>query len=80
MDPNKVNEYETYREGVAADVVGADREIRDLQVLDAMDVQSRVQDTMLDNTVALPWSHAASAEGVPGSLAVTLHPFLDVSN
>lgn len=45
-----------------------------------MDVQSLIQDTMLDNAIAILWTHAASTERVPGCLAVSLHPFLDVSN
>ena len=65
-------------ESVAAHIVGADGEIRDLEVLDAMDVESLVKDTVLDNIVAFAWCHAASAQGVPGGLAVALHPLLDV--
>jgi hypothetical protein len=70
----------TYREGVAADVVRADREIRDLQVLNAMDIQSLIQDTMLDNAVALSRAHRACAQAVPSSLRVSLDPFLNMSN
>ena len=34
---------------VAADVVGADGEIGDLEALDAVDVETLVQDTVLDD-------------------------------
>ena len=47
------------RTGVASDVVGADRKIGNLEVLDAMDVQALVQDTVLDDAVALLRSHRA---------------------
>lgn len=67
----------TYRESVAANVVGTDTEIRHFQVLDAVDVQSLVQDTMLDDVIAILWTHATSSKRVPGSLAVALDPFLD---
>jgi hypothetical protein len=45
-----------------------------------MDVESLIQDTVLDNIVAFLRAHAASAQGVPRSLAVTLHPLLNVCN
>jgi hypothetical protein len=45
---------------VAADVVRADREIGNLEVLHAVDVEALVEHTMLDDTVALLWSHRAS--------------------
>lgn len=45
---------------VAAHVVRADAEISDLQTLNTMNVEAFVQHTMLDNAVALLWSHGAS--------------------
>lgn len=59
---SRVRGSETYRESVAANVVGTDGQVRDLKVLDAMDVESLVQDTMLDDLVALPRCHAACAK------------------
>ena len=40
---------ERSRVRVAADVVGADGEIGDLEALDAVDVETLVQDTVLDD-------------------------------
>jgi hypothetical protein len=45
-----------------------------------MDIQSLIQDTMLDNAITLFRTHAASAQRVPGGLAVALNPFLNVLN
>ena len=70
----------TYREGVAANIVRADGQVGDLEVLDAVDVQSRIQDTVLDNAVALSRSHGAGAQAVPCGFAVSLNPFLNVGN
>ena len=70
----------TYRKSVAADIVGADRQIGHLQILDAVDVESLVQDTVLDNLVAFSWSHAAGTKRMPRGLAVPLYPFLNVPN
>ena len=70
----------TYRESVAANIVRADGEIRHLQVLDAVDVQSLIQDTMLDNAITLLGSHATCSKRVPGGLDMSLNPFLDMSN
>jgi hypothetical protein len=58
--------------GVAADVVRADGQIRDLQALDAVDVEALVEHTVLDDAVALLGSHGARAERVPGGLDVAL--------
>lgn len=64
----------TYAVGVAADVVRADRQVCDLQALDAVDVQALVDNTtVLGELVALPWRHAASSEAVPGGLNMALH-------
>lgn len=70
----------SYRERVAADVVRADRKIRDLQVLDAVHIEPLVQDTVLDDAVALAWSNAARAQRVPGGLDMALDPFLNMGN
>jgi hypothetical protein len=45
-----------------------------------MDVQSLIQDTMLDNIVALLRTHATGAQGVPGRFTMALNPFLNVLN
>jgi hypothetical protein len=42
---------------VAANIIGADRKICDLQILDAMDVKALIKNTMLDNAVSFSWSH-----------------------
>lgn len=47
--------------GVAADVVGADGQVGDLEVLDAVHVEALVENTVLDDAVALLWCHGASA-------------------
>ena len=65
--------------GVAADVVGADGQIGDLQALDAVHVQALVEHTVLDDAVTLLRGHGARAEGVPGGLDVTLLRSIDVS-
>ena len=57
---------------VAADVVGADGQIGDLQALDAVDVETLVEYTVLDDAVALLGRHGARAERVPGGLDVAL--------
>lgn len=67
-----------YREGVATDIVGAHRKIRNLQVLDSVDIQSLVQDTMLDDAVTLFRSNTASTKRMPCSLDVALYPFLNM--
>ena len=58
--------------GVAADVIGADRQIGDLQALDTVDVEALVKYTVLDDAVALLGCHGARAERVPGGLDVAL--------
>jgi len=45
------------RVGVASDVVGADRQVSHLKALDAVHVESLVQNTVLDNAVAVPGRH-----------------------
>ena len=64
--------------GVAADVVRADTQVRDLQALDAVHVEALVQHAVLDDRVALLGRHAARAQRVPGRLHVALDPLLDV--
>lgn len=55
---------------VATDVVGADGQIGNLETLDAVDVKALVEDTMLDDGVAVLGSHGTSTERVPGSFNV----------
>jgi hypothetical protein len=71
-------EGSTYRESVTPNIVRTDTQVRDLEVLDAMDIQALVEDTVLDDVVALAGRHAACSQGMPGCLAVALHPFLNV--
>lgn len=47
----------THRESVAADIIGADGQVGYLEVLDTMDIETLVQDTVLDDTVPLPRCH-----------------------
>lgn len=47
--------------GVAADVVGADGQVGDLEALDAVHVEALVEDTVLDDRVALAGSHGAGS-------------------
>ena len=47
---------------VATDVIRADRQLRTLQTLDAMDVEAWIKDAVLDNGVAFLGCHAAGAE------------------
>lgn len=75
-----MDDVETYREGVATNVVRADGKIGDLQVLHTVNVESLIQDTVLDDIVALFRSHAAGTQRVPGGLAVSRHPLLNVCN
>jgi hypothetical protein len=70
----------TYAEAVAPGIVRADGKIGDLQVLDAMNIETLVEDTMLDNLITLFGRHAAGTQGMPGSLTVSFNPFLDMSN
>jgi hypothetical protein len=58
--------------GVAADIVGTDRQIGDLQALDAVNVEALVEHTVLHDAVALLGCHRARAERVPGRLDVAL--------
>jgi hypothetical protein len=62
---------------VATHVVGADGKISNLESLDAMDVESLVEDTVLDDAVTLLGSHGAGSKGVPGRLGVALDPFCE---
>jgi hypothetical protein len=64
---------------VTADIVRAERQVRNLQALDAVDVKALVEHTVFDDTVTLLRGHGARAEGVPGSLDVTLLRSIDVS-
>lgn len=45
------------RVGVAADIVGADGQVSNLEALDAVDIEALVQDTVLDDAVAVPGRH-----------------------
>lgn len=47
---------------VAADIIRADGQVSDFEALDAMDVEARVEDTVLDDAVAFFGCHAAGAE------------------
>ena len=70
----------TYGEGVATHVVRAHGKVGDLQVLDTVDIQSLVQNTMLDNAVAFTRSDTASTKRMPGGFNMALDPLLDVRN
>lgn len=55
---------------VAADIVGADGKVGNLEALDAVDVEALVEDAVLDDGVAFARGHGAGAEGVPGCFDV----------
>jgi len=59
-------------------LTGTDGKISDLEALDTVNVQSLVENTVLDDAVALARRHAARAKRVPGRLNVALDPLLDV--
>jgi len=61
---------ERSRVRIAADVVGADGQVGDLEALDAVDVQALIEHTVLDDGVAVPGSHGARSKRVPCSLNV----------
>lgn len=63
----------TYAIGVAADVVGTDGQVRDLETLDAMDVEALIEHTVLDDGVTLPRSHTTGTQAVPSGLNVALN-------
>jgi hypothetical protein len=50
---------------VAANVIGTDGQVSNLEALDAVDVEALVENTVFDDGVAVAWSHGARAEGVP---------------
>jgi hypothetical protein len=60
------------RIGVTSDIVRANGQVRNLQALDAVDVEALVEHTVLDDAVTLLGGHGARAERVPGSLDVAL--------
>lgn len=45
-----------------------------------MNIQSLVEDTMLDDIVALLGTHGGGAQGVPRGFSMALDPFLDVGD
>ena len=60
------------RVGIAADVIRADGQIGDLEVLGTVDVEALVEHTVLDDRVALLGRHAAGSERVPCRLEEAL--------
>jgi hypothetical protein len=60
------------RIGVTSNVVRADGQVRNLQALDAVDVEALIEHTVLDDAVTLLGGHGARAERVPGGLDVAL--------
>jgi hypothetical protein len=65
---------------VATNILWTNRKIRDFEVLYPMDVETLIENTVLDNAITLLGSHPAGTQRVPSCLAVSLHPFLDVCN
>ena len=59
-------------------IVWADTQVCDLQPLDSMDIQSLIQDTVLDDTITFLRSHATSSQTVPSGLDMSLYPLLNV--
>lgn len=66
--------FDAYREGVAADVVRADGQIGNLEMLDAVHVKALVQDTVLHDAVTILRRHGAGSKRMPCGLAMTLYP------
>lgn len=62
---------------VAANVVGADGKISNLEALDTVHVESLIKNTVLDDAVTLLGCHGAGSEAVPGGLCVALDPFYE---
>lgn len=62
---------------LTSNVVRADREISNLEALDAVDVKALIEHTVLDDAVALLGRHGAGSQAVPGALDVALDPLLD---
>src|SRR3569833_1703402 len=58
-------------------VIGTDTEISYFQSLDAMDIESFIEHTVLHNAVAFLGSHGAGSEAVPRTFDMTLHPLFD---
>lgn len=52
-------QMETYAESVATNVVWTDGKVCNFEVLDSMNIETLVENTMLDNAVAFFWCHAA---------------------
>ena len=75
-----LTDQQSCAESVAANVVWADTQIRDLQALNTVDIQTLVKHTMLHDIVALPWCHRARSQRVPGRLTVPLYPLLNSSD
>lgn len=55
-----------------------DGKVGNLEVLDAVDIQSFIKHTMLDHRITLLGRHAAGTQTVPSGLTVSLHPFFNV--
>lgn len=62
---------------IAVHIIRADRQIRDLEALDAMHVEALVNNAVLDDGVSVARGDGARAERVPGRLNVALDPLLD---
>jgi hypothetical protein len=58
--------------GVASNIVGANGKISNLQALDAVDIETFVEYTVLDDGISVTRSHGTSSEAVPGGFDVTL--------
>lgn len=63
---------------VASDVVRADTQVGDLEILSAPYVETRIQYSMLGRLVAFFWRHRARTERMPSGFDMTLDPFLNV--
>jgi hypothetical protein len=64
----------THAKSIAAHIIRADGQIAHLQSLDAVDVETLVDDATLGRDIAaLAGGHAAGAQGVPGCFDVALN-------
>jgi len=66
---------EAYRDGVAADIIRADGQVSNLQMLDAVRVVTFVQDSVLHLTILLPSFGAMEQVQRECQNALKLHPY-----
>lgn len=63
---------------VATHIIRTDGQVSNLQTLDTVDIESFIQDSMLDNRISFLGSHRTGSETVPSSLDMAFCPFNDM--